>query len=288
MYRPYIASVTDLFSNVRMPLIVAPWHVPVQSDYCHSIRIAILSRCEGLGLQLYDRVHKMKLGEVVVIPPNYAYGFRTNGEKGKWASLVLRSEFLNSGMRFVPNSEAKSRVQNLIDSNDVVSIQPETRTIQFFRDMRNCRDATSALTSIGEYLNHISELRSDQAIRLYERKPASKLVLELIKKIIVELPSSVGLESYGKLHGASPAKVIREFTAYTGLTPQQYLRYRKVHLALQLILEKVPMKNIVSTIGFSNPAHLTSSFYQFFGCSPRAMASRVRIFRRNLALSSGE
>lgn len=92
-----------------------------------------------------------------------------------------------------------------------------------------------------------------------------------------QAPTLAELAALAQLH---PVYLARAFRRRIGLSPSDYLRRRRVHRSLRLIVRGEPLSEVALAVGFVDQSHLHRCFLREFGLTPGAL--------RRLALARGE
>ena len=78
----------------------------------------------------------------------------------------------------------------------------------------------------------------------------------------------VRLDDLSTISGLSVFHLIRVFRAETGLSPYAYLGQVRVHKALALLRQGVPVSTVAAATGFADQSHLTRLFKRLVGVPP--------------------
>ncbi len=89
----------------------------------------------------------------------------------------------------------------------------------------------------------------------------------------LDLTSVPTLESLAIDLGAHPTQLIRAFGREYGLPPHRYVTGRRVDRARGLLLDRVPLAEVATAVGFYDQAHLTRHFRAVLGVTPGAYAA---------------
>jgi AraC-like DNA-binding protein len=77
--------------------------------------------------------------------------------------------------------------------------------------------------------------------------------------------------------GISRVHLHRKIKEITGLTARDFLKNIKMKQASYLLTDKsLTISEIAYAVGYSNPAHFSSSFKAFYGISPLAYSQREK------------
>ncbi|MHA6164300.1 helix-turn-helix transcriptional regulator [Pseudomonas sichuanensis] len=75
-----------------------------------------------------------------------------------------------------------------------------------------------------------------------------------------------------RLAGLSSARLHARFTAECGMTPMDYIRQRRLHMARQLLRESLlPVGEIAARVGYESQSAFSAAVMRAFGCTPSAL-----------------
>jgi len=154
------------------------------------------------------------------------------------------------------------RVHGMVPAEDVVDwdVTP-IRSL-----LRSCTDDESRVTVLCEFIRQ----RRSQSEALAS-SPQARLA-----RLAIGYRSADG---HGSVHELEQVLHLGErhlqrlFRQFLGMTPKQFLRLRRFHAALTLLLDD-PSQDLISLamrLGFSDQAHLTREFTRLTGLSPRRL-----------------
>jgi len=89
----------------------------------------------------------------------------------------------------------------------------------------------------------------------------------------LHLPKKLDLAELAALCGLSPGRVSHLITQELGLSPRRYLLWVKMRRAGEMFLRNIPLTVVAHEIGFSDSAHLSRVFKNYFGLSPSFLAN---------------
>ncbi|MCQ2252382.1 MAG: response regulator [Bacteroidales bacterium] len=110
-----------------------------------------------------------------------------------------------------------------------------------------------------------------------ELKSQDEILMEKVKDIIKEKIScrDLNVETLADTIGISRMHLHRKIKEITGLTARDYLKNLRMKQASYLLTDRnLSISEIAYAVGYSNPAHFSSSFKAFYGISPTEYASR--------------
>ena len=89
----------------------------------------------------------------------------------------------------------------------------------------------------------------------------------------LHLPSKLDRAELAALCGLSPGRMSHLMTQELGLSPRRYLLWVKMRRAGELFLRNIPLTAVAHEIGFSDSAHLSRVFKNYFGLTPSFLAN---------------
>lgn len=89
----------------------------------------------------------------------------------------------------------------------------------------------------------------------------------------LHLPNKLDLAELAELCGLSPGRVSHLITQDLGLSPRRYLLWVKMRRAGEMFVRNIPLTAVAHEIGFSDSAHLSRVFKNYFGLTPSFLAN---------------
>lgn len=145
--------------------------------------------------------------------------------------------------------------------------------LQWLRELAQWDDTSGLAVESGM----VEALASARRPALPNHAPGLRRALERLDESGLAVPSVSELAAVAGLH---PVHFARVFRRATGIAPAEYLRRRRVHRCLPLLLAGQSLARSASALGFTDESHLHRSFVRELGLTPGT-------FRR-LALGRGE
>lgn len=100
-------------------------------------------------------------------------------------------------------------------------------------------------------------------------RPLSKQILRRVLELIESrLGSDVKVSELARECGQDVRSFTRAFKSATGFAPYEYLTYRRIEAAKQLLLSGTAVTEIALSMGYSNPSKFAAAFRRLSGCSP--------------------
>lgn len=111
----------------------------------------------------------------------------------------------------------------------------------------------------------------------HARGIAPRWLVRARERIDDELATPMRMRDVARGAGVHPVHLARAFRAYLGCTGARYLARRRVAAAARMLAEgRLPIVDIAHATGFADQAHLTRTFKEVTGLTPRAFRRLVR------------
>lgn len=111
--------------------------------------------------------------------------------------------------------------------------------------------------------------------------PALSVLMDRrIEMVLVQLrtaQSRVLLSELAATVGLSPDRVTHLFREQTGLSIKRYLVWAKIRRSVQQMSHGRPLTDIAHECGFSDSAHMSHTYQQYFGLPPSFLADTQRV-----------
>lgn len=145
-----------------------------------------------------------------------------------------------------------------------------------FGDFRDLMPAFKALT-LGQLNCGLAFRLCHHLVRkISDYKPPNIMldlrVLHVAQRLKAELPLAPTIEELADNVGLSPDRLTHLFTEQLGLSVRSYLAWAKVRRATVLLGSGMALTDIAQQVGFTDSAHLSRTFKEFFGLNPSFLA----------------
>ncbi|MEO9901883.1 MULTISPECIES: AraC family transcriptional regulator [Alphaproteobacteria] len=121
----------------------------------------------------------------------------------------------------------------------------------------------------------IDRPRSSASVRRV--KPLSSKEIQKIAELIESrIGSDLTAAEIASELGRDMRSLTRSFRASTGYAPYEYLTFRRMERAKELLQTEETIMEIALQVGYSNPAKFAAAFRRFCGCSPSEWRCGVR------------
>jgi AraC-like DNA-binding protein len=106
--------------------------------------------------------------------------------------------------------------------------------------------------------------------------------------IDAQLHDQVSVSRLAREAGLSPSHFAHLFRQHVGISPAQYLRDRRMALALTLLdRTSLPVKEVMLHVGCNDPSHFARNFKRFHGFCPRERRTSLGLPHRGGGFTGG-
>lgn len=146
-------------------------------------------------------------------------------------------------------------------------------------DMRVLMQSITSLLKSRQTLKNIYSGNQSQEGKIdsIEAKTPDEKLMEKVMKIINDNISNpdLSVEMIAEEVGMSRVHLHRKLRQLTNQTTRDLIRNQRITLAAKLLKEKkIPIAEVAYFVGFSSPAHFTTSFKSMYGISPSQYANQ--------------
>ena len=158
------------------------------------------------------------------------------------------------------------------------------RCKEILQDLKSTQDETSPL---GKFCNHTKLLQFlnivCQVMHRSHKVTEPVVVNEAMKDILTYVNNNftnpIKLENLARKFGVSVSFLSHEFVKYTGRSVYDYVLYRRVLLAKEMINSAVPLSEVAFQCGFNDYSSFLRAFTKLAGMSPSAYRKASLIIR---------
>ncbi|QOC93204.1 helix-turn-helix transcriptional regulator [Micromonospora craniellae] len=214
------------------------------------------------GMIEYD-LHRTRHGvlrsQVTLLPPDVAHDGRAASPDGfRKRVLYLDSTILDTGL-----------IGAAVDAPNLTEPTLRRRVHLLHQALRQPGEGFAAQSRFALICEGLSRhLRPTPYVR-----PEPALARRLRGLLDERAVAGVTLETAARELDASPAHLVRSFTAAYGLAPHAYLTGRRIDEARRLLLRGVPAGQVAASTGFYDQPHLTRHFRRYLGVTPGRYAA---------------
>ena len=225
-----------------------------------------------------NQVYPVEPCQLMVVPP-----FRLHGLIGDHPPVNYERCFL-----YISPSMLKICGAGQIDLEQFFSTHVLNSHYQFRMTYEECESCKSILqdlsrtqgdsSSLARFSNHTKLLqflniicqvlhRSQETI---EPIVVNEAMQEILSYVNHHFTSAIKLDALARKFGVSVSFLSHEFVKYTGRSVYDYVLYRRVLLAKELITSAIPLNEVAFQCGFNDYSSFLRSFTKMAGMSPSA------------------
>ncbi|MDO3401133.1 AraC family transcriptional regulator [Mycolicibacterium neoaurum] len=222
------------------------------ADGHHHAATQIVSALSG-SFELTDGGGHCAVAQAAIIPSSCEHSIRVGHRRVRGALVFLD-----------PGSALGSGIAELVSGSSDV-----TRWVAAGHEFVRSMDLTTGdPASILEMLADVRGADHRPGHRLWH--PSVRLAVERVTEL---LPEPVTLVEVANSVGLSPSRLSRLFNEQVGQSFPAYIRWRRLHLAIEALQQGVSLTDAAHTAGFTDSAHANRVCHEMFGLSP-SLASR--------------
>lgn len=262
--QPFV-EITHMCYIDNLPMWTYPWH-----DHKGDYEIAFITGGGG-HLVIDNQSYPVKTGSVIIIPPDIAHRFTSDGDPGmQYYTLRFKAtpeegelqrffaglgSAVTSGLNYLPHIQHTLQMLfNIHHANGGIADEAFQTICLGLLQLTRVLFTSETLTlriasrySLGDILNYIQNNRE--------------------KKIT--------LESLSSQFNISPSHLSRIFTQAYHMSPINYLIHCRITYATEFLLKSdLSITAISECVGYDNPTHFTNMFTKRIGCTPSEYRER--------------
>ena len=225
-----------------------------------------------------DNVYPIEPYQLMIVPP-----FTLHGHVGAYIPVNYERDFL-----YISPATLKKAGANVLDLDGFLRKCATRGQYQYLMSKEDAETCTQLLkdmmvglndtTPIGKFSNYSRMLNFLQIVcqtvqrSTKEAKPVvvNEAMQEVLTYINEHYTQPLRLESLARRFGVSVSYLSHEFGKYTGRSVYDYVLYRRVLQAKEMINSGVPLNEIAYQSGFSDYSSFLRSFKKIAGISPNA------------------
>lgn len=114
-----------------------------------------------------------------------------------------------------------------------------------------------------QFLVDLNNIFSNEEFKTYEGK-----IFEIIQYINANISSNITLDLLAKMFYLNKYYISHEFKNKIGVTLTEYITKKRIYIAKELILNKVPVSQAAQNVGFNEYSSFYRAFTKILGMSP--------------------
>ncbi len=248
-------ATSDLVINAadHAPWMVVPTHEHASTYLCVVVTGAFESRAE--------RRDECNAGSAIAYPAGYVHENRFGRQSSRCVNI-----------HFGPMWTDERWVRDWLRDYHHVSVGPAALSLRRLDREMQADDSIAPLAMASAAI----ELLAD-AVRADAPSGRPAWVARLIDRIESDLACAPTLGQLAAEIGLHPAHLSRVFRRTCGETLGEYVRRRRVEEAERALSSDLSLAEIAAQAGFSDQAHFTRVFRQYFGVSPGARRRAMQL-----------
>ena len=256
----------------------------ISEYHCHDFYEFYIHLHGGQYFGLDDKLYQLRPNQLYIIQPFAMHGVSCDKEMVGYerAYLNLSSEMLKIlGFEQMDLDQFfrsyTSRGQNCFQ----LSARDSELCISWIRQLESGRSTESALENhrkyclLADFLNVIC-----QTVHQTEPLIGSVISNNVIQNVLTYINSHytqpIRMEDLAKLFGISVSYLSHEFTKFTNRSVYEYVLYRRVMLAKQMIQTDLSLNNIAYQCGFNDYSNFLRMFSKVVGVSPSQYRKQLK------------
>lgn len=220
-----------------------------------------------------DDIIHVKAGEVLFIPRGMYYVTDLLPEGGNFRSLLfyfddaIIQEFLSTSK---VTEVSRKAVPDHLKLGSVPTLQLFADSLINFYQKQQIRDKNLLKLKILELLHLLNGLAEEQQFANFLFRltlPKKRNIKTFMEK---NFTKPLKIEDYAYLTGRSMSSFRRDFKAFYDVTPQQWLKERRLKKAASLLSSKdLSVTQVAYEVGYENISYFIQAFKTQFGQSPK-------------------
>ena len=255
--------------------------------HCHDFYEFYIHLHGGQYFGLDDHLYLLESNQIFIIPPFSMHGISSVSEMRNYqrAYLNLSPEVLKTlgcGQMDLDQffRSYTSRGQNCFQMNE----ETAGKCIEWIRLLQETEQSDQPLTHLRDYavlMNFVSTVCD--CIHNFEALTTSVNSNNIIQEVLTYINSNytqpLKMEDLARQFGISVSYLSHEFARFTNRSVYDYILYRRVMLARQMIQTDLTLNTIAYQCGFNDYSNFLRMFNKLVGMSPSAYRRQLKPFR---------
>ena len=231
-----------------------------------------------------NQVYPVEPCQLMVMPP-----FRLHGLIGDHPPTHYERCFL-----YISPSMLRLCGAGQIDLEHFISTHVRSGHYQFRMTEEECQICKSIMqdlsktqgdgTSLGKFANHTKLLQFlniicqvlHRAQETIEPIVVNEAMQDILSYVNQNFTTAIKLDALARQFGVSVSFLSHEFVKYTGRSVYDYVLYRRILLAKELISSSIPLNEVSFQCGFNDYSSFLRSFTKMAGMSPSAYRKSIQ------------
>jgi AraC-like DNA-binding protein len=220
-----------------------------------------------------DEIIRVKAGEVLFIPRGMYYVTDLLPEGGNFRSLLfyfddaIIQEFLSTSK---VTEVSREEVPDHLKFGSVPTLQLFADSLISFYQKQQIKDKNLLKLKILELLHLLNSLAEEQQFANFLFRltlPKKRNITTFMEK---NFAKPLKIEDYAYLTGRSMSSFRRDFKTFYDVTPQRWLKERRLEKAASLLTnEETSVTQVAFEVGYENISYFIQAFKTQFGQSPK-------------------
>lgn len=172
------------------------------------------------------------------------------------------------------------KVQKLLDQMEINpehpvrdSKDPKRTQVIFAKILQSLRrgDHAAALEATGYFMLLMGDYIKQSKHHKVENEQKSHTELQVeqaMQWLNLQHSNAITIDEMAQSLGYHRTYLSKIFKQYTGMSPKEYLFQVRMERAKQLLEKPLTIKEVASSVGFSDPLYFSKQFKKCYGCSP--------------------
>lgn len=256
--------------------------------HCHDFYEFYIHLGGGQYFGLDDHLYMLEPNQLFIIPPFSMHGISCVSEMNHYrrAYLNLSPEVLKTlGCEQIDLDRFfrsyTSRGQNCFQ----LSQKASDKCIEWIRQLQESELSDQAMVHFHNYailMNFIAAVCDciHESRIITANVNSNGIIREVLTYINSNYTQTLKMEELARQFGISVSYLSHEFTKFTNRSVYDYILYRRVMLAKQMIQTDLTLNTIAYQCGFNDYSNFLRMFNKLVGMSPSAYRKQVRPFRQ--------
>lgn len=272
---PQLDQRIDISKNFRLAHTRSTLSSLSRYHYHDSCEVCLFLRGEAT-FYVETNACRLKRGDLFVFRPGELHRIQPDLKSKsvhEYCALYLRESFLHSlsstqtdlGLCFFGRTSGRQNYRHLNES-DIDSFFTHFERIRQFCSTDVYGDDLRSLSAFTEFLIRLNQLFLKRTDTFVSTMP--ELIRDIMEFLNARLTDEIQLQDLSASLCHNGAYLSRRFKEETGITIRQYLIYKRIILAKELLRQGCPLTEACTRSGFHDYSNFSRTFTRQTGCSP--------------------